>query len=41
MKKMYFAPEVEEIELELQGALLDASLPTDNNDTDADEIEGL
>jgi hypothetical protein len=39
MKKMYFAPEVEEIELELQNALLDMS--TDNGDNNSDEIDDL
>ena len=39
MKKMYFAPEVEEIELELQNALLELS--TDNGDNDSDKIDDL
>ena len=39
MKKMYFAPEVEEIELELQNALLEMS--TDNGDNNSDEIDDL
>ena len=39
MKKMYFAPEVEEIELELQNALLEMS--TDNGDNNSEDIDDL
>jgi hypothetical protein len=39
MKKMYFAPEVEEIELELQNALLEMS--TDNGENNSDEIDDI
>ena len=39
MKKMYFAPEVEEIELELQNALLELS--TDQGENNSDEIDDI
>jgi hypothetical protein len=42
MKKMYFAPEVEEVELDLENVILAGSDPgTNNDDNNADEIEGL
>ena len=39
MKKMYFAPEVEEIDLELQNALL--ALSTDQGENNSDEIDDI
>lgn len=39
---MYFAPEVEEVELDLENVILAGSDPgTNNDDNNADEIEGL
>ena len=45
MKKMYFAPEVEEVELDLENVILagsDPNVPSTNNDeNDSSEIIGL
>lgn len=46
MKKMYFAPEVEELELELEGFLcgstdIDDGVPADMGGNNDDENDGL
>ena len=42
MKKVYFAPAVEEVELEIENMILAGSVPGTNNDeNDFDDIEGL
>jgi hypothetical protein len=45
MKKVYFAPAVEEVELDLENVILvgsDPNVPSTNNDeNDAEEIEGI
>jgi hypothetical protein len=45
MKKVYFAPAVEEVELDIENVILSASssdIPgTNNDDNDAGDIEGL
>lgn len=45
MKKVYFAPAVEEVELEIENVILVGSDPdvpgTNNDDNDTGDIEGL
>ena len=45
MKKVYFAPAVEEVELDIENVILAGSDPnvpsTNNDDNDSDDIIGL
>ena len=41
MKKVYFAPAVEEVELDMENVILAGSIPTNNEENDFDDIEGL
>lgn len=41
MKKVYFAPAVEEVELDMENVILAGSIPTNNDENDAGDIEDI
>ena len=41
MKKVYFAPAVEEVELDMENVILAASIPTNNDENNSDDIDDL